>query len=136
LARILSIDYGLKRCGLAVTDPLQIIVNGLTTVDTKELKDFLINYCKQNEVEQIILGHPLNMDGSKSAFSEKVEQFKSELQKYLSAIPIHLFDERKTSEQAFEIILQSGIGKKKRSDKSLVDKVSAVIILQKYLGHI
>lgn len=136
MARILSIDYGLKRCGLAVTDPLQIIVNGLTTVSQPDLLNFVLNYCMENEVEKIVLGYPLHADGSKTQVSQEIELFKIKLEMGLPQIKVDLYDERKSSQDALRIIVQSGVGKKKRSDKALLDKMSAVVILQRYLGHI
>jgi len=136
LARILCIDYGLRRCGIAVTDPLQIIVNGLEAITQEELHRYLIDYCSENPVEKIVLGYPLQSDGSKTPVSIEVEKLKSKLEQILPQIEVVLFDEKKSSQEAMKIIVKSGVNKKKRSDKSLLDKMSAVIILQKYLGHI
>jgi putative Holliday junction resolvase len=136
LARILSIDYGQKRCGIAVTDPLQIIVNGLTAVSQPELLNFVINYCTENQVEKIVIGYPLQADGTKTKISLDIEVFKMKLESKLMQIKIELIDEYKSSQHALQVMVQSGIPKKKRRDKSLLDKMSAVIILQKYLGHI
>lgn len=136
LARILSIDYGLKRCGIAVTDPLQIIVNGLTAVNEPELLPFILNYSKENVVEKIVLGYPLQADGTLSLISHEIEKLKIKLEMLLPQIKVELFDERKSSKMALSVLVQSGAGKKKRSNKYLLDEISAVIILQKYLGHI
>ena len=136
MARILSIDYGLKRCGIAVTDPLQIIVNGLTAVTQPELLDFVISYCSENEVEKIVIGYPLQADGTKTQISADIEALKMNLESKLIDIKVELIDEQKSSQQALKVMVQSGMGKKKRSDKSILDKMSAVIILQRYLGHI
>ena len=126
----------MKRCGIAVTDPLQIIVNGLATVSQPELIEFVINYCKENQVEKIILGYPLQSDGAKTQLSIDIENLVAKLNTFLPQVNIKLYDEKKSSRKAFQVILQSGAGKKKRRDKSLLDKISAVIILQRYLGHI
>ena len=136
MPRILSIDFGLKRCGLAVTDPLQIIVNGLTTVTQPELLDFVLDYCKENQVEKIILGYPLQSDGTKTQVSNEIEKLQLRINALLPMVKVELYDEKKSSQEALRVIIQSGIGKKKRSSKELLDKMSAVIILQRYLGHI
>ena len=136
MARILSIDYGLKRCGIAVTDPLQIIVSGLTTVSQPELLNFVISYCSESEVEKIVIGYPLNKDGTKSQLSLEIEKLKNKIETLKPQIKVELYEERKSSQEALKIIIQSGVGKKKRTDKSLLDKMSAVVILQRYLGHI
>lgn len=136
MARILSIDYGLKRCGIAVTDPLQIIVNGLTAINQSELIDFVLNYCLSNQVEKIVLGYPLQKDGTKTQVSSEVEFLKTKLESALPQIKIEFFNEARSSQDAIKILVQSGISKKKRANKFLLDEMSAVIILQKYLGHI
>ncbi|MCB0552032.1 MAG: Holliday junction resolvase RuvX [Phaeodactylibacter sp.] len=133
MPRILAIDYGTKRTGLAVTDPLQIIANGLDTVPTSELADFLKRYMEKEEVEAIVVGEPLYPDGNPAQIHHLVVGLVRQLRKLFPDIEVLTHDERFTSEQAKEIILQSGAGKKKRRDKSLVDKISAVLILQDYM---
>ena len=136
MARILSIDYGRKRTGLAVTDPLQIIANGLTTVATSELEHFLLDYVKKEEVERIVIGLPNQMNGEMSESWNYSEPFINRLKKVLPTIPVELVDERFTSVLAHQAILQSGVGKqRRREDKGMVDEISATIILQSYLEH-
>lgn len=136
MARILSIDYGRKRTGLAVTDPLQIIANGLTTVATSELEHFLLDYVKKEEVERIVIGLPKQMNGEMSESWKYIEPFINRLKKVLPTIPVELVDERFTSVLAHQAILQSGVGKqRRREDKGMVDEISATIILQSYLEH-
>ena len=133
LARIIAIDYGTKRTGLAVTDPLQIIANGLDTVATKDLEEYLRQYLNQEEVETIVVGEPFYPDGNPAQIHPQVIGFARRLKKLFPDIEVVTHDERYTSEEARQVILQSGARKKKRRDKSLVDKVSAVLILQDYL---
>lgn len=133
MARILSIDYGLKRIGLAVTDPMQIIANGLETVHIKDIHTYLKNYLEKEKVETIVLGWPKNLDTSDSASLKYVKEFYSWIQKTFPNIPVYKIDERFTSVMAQQTILDSGIGKKARQNKELVDKVSATIMLQNYL---
>lgn len=131
--RILSVDYGKKRTGLAVTDPLQIIANGLVTVPTSELLSFLKDYCSREEVETIVIGRPTQSDGTPSENLQRVLSFAGRLKKVMPGIPIEWYDERYTSVLAHRTILDSGKGKMARRDKALVDKVSATIILQDYM---
>lgn len=131
--RILSVDYGKKRTGLAVTDPLQIIANGLVTVPTSELLSFLKDYCSREEVETIVIGRPTQSDGTPSENLQRVLSFAGRLKKVVPGIPIEWYDERYTSVLAHRTILDSGKGKMARRDKALVDKVSATIILQDYM---
>ncbi|MBP5345673.1 MAG: Holliday junction resolvase RuvX [Bacteroidales bacterium] len=136
MARILSIDYGRKRTGLAVTDPLQIIANGLTTVATSDLERFLLDYVKKEDVERIVIGLPKQMNGEMSESWKYIEPFINRLKKVLPKLPIELVDERFTSVLAHQAILQSGVGKqRRREDKGMVDEISATIILQSYLEH-
>lgn len=135
MARIIGIDYGTKRIGIAATDPLQIIVNGVTTVPTSEIFEFLEKYINEEEVEGIVVGEPMHDDGNPTRISHLVVGFVRKLKKLYPEIKVDTQDERNTSKEAKEIILLSGIKKKKRRDKSLVDEVSAVLILQDYLGH-
>ena len=135
MARILGIDYGTKRVGIAVTDPLQIIVNGLDTVPTDEIFDYLKKYMEEEEVECIVVGEPMHEDGSPAQIAHLVVGFIRKLKELFPEIKVDTQDERFTSKDAKEIILLSGVKKKKRRDKLLVDKISAVLILQDYLGH-
>ena len=136
MARILSIDYGTKKCGLAATDPLQIIVNGLTTIGTPDLEAFLEAYIRKEEVIKIVLGLPHHPDGNPSQLAPTIQKLALRLGNLFPGIEIVVHDESYTSKHAKQIILKSGLSKKKRRDKSLVDKVSAVLILQDYLQHI
>ena len=130
----MGIDYGSKRVGLAVTDPLQIIVTGLTTIGTKDIFDYLKEYFLREDVELIVVGEPFYPDGNPSQIHTKVIGFIDQLQKKWPAIPIVKQDESYTSKRAREIILQSGAKKKKRMDRALVDQIAAVLILEDYLG--
>ncbi len=134
MARILAIDYGKKRSGLAVTDPLQIIASGLTTVDTDQLVHYLKQYFTREPVELILLGHPKRLDGSDNDITPKVEKFFGQLQKLFPAIQVQLIDERFTSKMAFQTMIDSGLGKKDRQNKALVDEISATILLQGYMS--
>jgi putative Holliday junction resolvase len=135
MARILAIDYGTKRCGLAVTDPLQIIPNGLDTVPEPELLAFLQQYMEGEEVETIVVGEPLYPDGKPAQIHHRVVGLVRKLKKLFPEVDIVLQDERFTSEEAKRVILQSGTKQKKRRDKSLIDKVSAMLILSDYLEY-
>ncbi len=132
--RILSIDYGKKRTGIAVTDPAQIIANGLTTVETPKLLAFLRDYVQHEQVERFVIGLPTQPNGQPSENQQRVLAFAEKLGKMLPDIPIEFYDERFTSVLAHQTILDSGIGKKRRqTDKGLVDEISACIILQSYM---
>ena len=133
MSRILSIDYGLKRTGLAVTDPLKIIATGLTTVDTKELLSFLKNYFAKEEVELILIGEPKNLDDTDTHATPFVEKFVKDLQKNFPSIPVRKVDERFTSKMASRAMLEMGLKKKQRRDKKLIDEIAATILLQEYL---
>lgn len=133
MGRIMAIDYGKKRTGLAVSDPLQMIATGLDTVDTKKLFDFLADYFSKESVTEIVVGEPLLENGEPSENFARVHSFIALFKKKYELIKVTLQDERYTSREAKRTILQSGVNKKKRKDKSLVDKVAAVIILQQYL---
>lgn len=135
MARILSIDYGLKRTGLAVTDPLKIIATGLTTVSSAEILPFLKDYFAKEEVELILIGEPKNLDDSATHATPLVEKFVKELRKNFPAIPIKKVDERFTSKMASRAMIDMGLKKKQRQNKSLLDEISATIILQEYLQH-
>lgn len=134
--RILSIDYGKRRTGIAVTDPLQIIAGGLTTVDTKELLKFIVDYTQREQVETIVIGLPTQPNGEPSENQARVRSFTGELKKALPNIPVEFYDERFTSVMAHQTMIASGISRKRRQDKALVDEISATIILQNYLEHI
>ena len=133
--RILAIDYGQKRTGIAVTDPLQIIAGGLTTVETKNLEAFLTDYLAREPVERIVVGHPRQNNGQDSENMRRITPFVNRLRKLYPTLPIELFDERFTSVIAHKAIIDSGISKKARQDKALVDKISATIILEEYLNR-
>ncbi len=133
MARILSIDYGKKRTGLAVTDPLQIIASGLATVSTSELFDFLKHYVTTEQVERIVIGEPKQPNGQPSENLQRVQQFVNRWQKAMPHIPIEYYDERFTSVLAHQAMLEGGLKKKARQDKALVDEISATIILQDYM---
>jgi putative Holliday junction resolvase len=135
MGRILAIDYGLKRTGLAVTDPLQIIATGLTTVETKELINFLKDYFNRETVELIIIGEPKNLDDSDTHATPLVEKFVAELAKHFPSIPVQKVDERFTSKMASRAMIDMGMKKKQRRDKALVDEIAATILLQSYLKH-
>ncbi|MBQ0057551.1 MAG: Holliday junction resolvase RuvX [Bacteroidales bacterium] len=136
MARIISIDYGRKRTGLAVTDSLQLIANGLTTVPTHQLEHFLLDYLSREEVERVVVGLPRQMNGQMSESWQYIEPFLNRLHKLRPELPIGLVDERFTSMLAQQTIIQSGIGRqRRREDKGMIDEVSATIILQTYLEH-
>lgn len=133
MARILSIDYGKKRTGLAVTDPLQIIAGGLATVSTSELFDYLNDYISREPVACIVIGEPYQTNGEPSENLQRVRQFIKRWQKAHPDIPIETYDERFTSVLAHQTMLEGGLKKKDRQNKALVDEISATIILQSYM---
>ena len=133
MGRILAIDFGKKRTGIAVTDELQIIASGLTTVTTKELIPFLKEYIKKENVELFVIGKPKQMDNSDSESEALIIPFLEKLSKQISSIPIKRVDERFTSKMDFQTMIDSGLNKKQRQNKALVDEISATIILQSYL---
>jgi len=133
MSRILAIDYGKKRTGVAVTDILQIIANGLTTVATPELMDFILKYVETEPVERIIVGYPKQMNNEDSENMKRITPFVNQLKKKLPHIPVELVDERFTSVLAHQAMLDGGLKKKARQNKALVDEISATIILQSYL---
>ena len=133
MARILSIDYGKKRTGLAVTDPLQIIAGGLATVSTSELFEYLQAYVVSEEVERIVIGEPRQPNGQPSENLQRVQQFVNRWRKAMPQIPIEYYDERFTSVIAHQAMIDGGLKKKARQDKALVDEISATIILEDYL---
>jgi len=133
MPRILAIDYGLKRTGIAVTDPLQIIATGLTTVESKQLIPFLKDYFSKEQVELILIGEPKNMDDSDTHATPLVEKCIKELQENFPAIPVKKVDERFTSKMASQAMIEMGLKKKQRRNKALVDEIAATILLQEYL---
>ena len=135
MPRILAIDYGLKRTGLAVTDPLQIIATGLTTVDSSEMIPFLKKYFLQEAVELIIIGEPKNWDESDTHATPLVKEAIRSLQKEFPGIPLKTVDERYTSKLAKQAMIEMGMKKKDRRNKALVDEIAATILLQEYLQH-
>jgi putative holliday junction resolvase len=135
MARILSIDYGGKRTGLAVTDPLKIIATGLRTVETPKLISFLKEYFSKEQVELVIIGMPVNWDDTATHATPLVEKFIKQFQKSFPSIPIMEVDERFTSKLASQAMLQMGLKKKQRQNKAMLDEIAATIILQEYLQH-
>lgn len=132
MARIVSIDYGKKRVGIAVTDPQQIIATGLTTVASKDIFTFLSDYCKKEKVELFVVGHAKQMDNTDSESMQFIKPFVVKL-KQTFEIPVEMHDERFTSKMAFQTMIDGGLKKKDRQNKALVDEISAIIILQSYL---
>jgi len=133
LSRIIALDFGKKRTGIAVTDPLKIIATPLETVETKELIGFLKKYFAKETVEKVIIGYPLNFDDSPTDATPLVERFIPKFQHVFPEIPIEKVDEQMTSRMASQAIAQMGLNKKKREQKTLIDVTSAVIMLQEYL---
>lgn len=134
MPRLLSIDYGRKRTGIAVTDPLQIVPGGLATVDTSVLMTFLQDYVAKEPVERIIIGEPRQPNGEPSENLERVKQFVNRWRKAMPSIPIEFYDERFTSVLAHRAMIDGGLRKKARQNKALVDEISATIILQDYMA--
>lgn len=133
MARIVGIDFGEKRVGIASTDPLQIIANGITTLPPAEAIDFLVKFVQENEVTLFVIGRPTTLKNEPAAVLQKVEQFVASLHQKIPSVPIVFFDERFTSVLAQRTMIESGLRKKERQNKALVDKISATIILQSYL---
>ena len=133
MSRILAIDYGRKRTGVAVSDAMQIIANGLTTVPTHELLDFIAGYVQKEPVERILVGLPKQMNNEASESMKYIDPFVRSLKKRLPEIPVEFVDERFTSVLAHRTMLEAGLKKKDRQNKALVDEISATIILQTYL---
>ena len=136
MGRVMAIDYGKKRTGLAVTDPLKIIATGLTTVETPKLVAYLKDYTAKENVEQIIIGMPTNMDDSDTHATPLVRNFIQQFRKLFPSIPITEVDERFTSKMATQAMLEMGLKKKQRQNKGLVDEIAATIMLQEYLNKI
>ena len=135
MARILALDYGTIRTGIAVTDELQIIASGLTTVDTKKIFSFLTTYLKNEHVELFVVGEPKQMNNKESESEQFIRPFVEKLKLTFPKIPIKRVDERFTSKMAFQSMIDSGLKKKKRQNKALIDEISATIILQTYLNQ-
>ena len=133
MGRIMAIDYGTRRTGIAVSDPLRIIAGGLVTVETKELERWLADYFAREDVSTIVLGKPLQMDGTPSETWRYVEPLAARLRRAYPDKEVCFHDERFTSVMAHRTMLESGIGRMARRDKALVDKISATIILQSYM---
>jgi len=133
MGRSLAIDYGKKRTGIAVSDPLQIIANGLTTVETSRLFDFLHDYLQKEEVSTIVVGLPKQMNNELSENIRRIEPFVNRLRKLYPNLVIEYFDERFTSKMAHQSMIDGGLKKKDRQNKALVDEISATIILQGYM---
>ncbi|HZV44858.1 MAG TPA: Holliday junction resolvase RuvX [Saprospiraceae bacterium] len=137
MGRIMGIDYGLNRTGISVTDPLRIIVTGLDTLETRNLMNFIKEYSRKEPIDEFVVGYPfLDGEWGDSKFKISLDAFIEEVKKNFPARPVHLQDERFSSFQAKAILLQSGKKKHDRRDKRLIDKTSAIVILQEYLGHI
>ena len=135
MGKVLGIDYGTKRTGLAITDATQLIASGLTTVLTHNLDDFISDLVAKDDISSFVVGKPINLDGSSTDSTSHVKGFIKRLKQKYPTIPIHQVDERFTSRMAKQSILSSGVRKKERQNKALVDKVSATIILQNYLDY-
>jgi len=136
MPRILAIDYGLKRTGLAVTDPLKIIASALTTVETPRLFNYLKDYFKREEVELILIGEPKNLDDSDTHATPLVKKAIERLKKEFPAIPVKTVDERFTSKMASRAMIEMGMKKKQRQEKGMVDQVAATMMLQEYMANI
>jgi putative holliday junction resolvase len=133
MGRILALDYGRKRIGLAVTDPLQIIASPLTTVSASEIETFLVDYVKKETVEEFVVGYPVQLNNKPSESLRYINPFLKRLSRLFPEIPVHLVDERFTSKIALQTIIDGGVKKKERRDKKLVDKISASVILQSFM---
>lgn len=136
MGRVLAIDYGGKRTGIAVTDPLKIIATGLETVQTKNIYKYLLTYCEEEDVEAFVIGESKNLDNSKTEISLEIDIFAKKLKSLFPKMPIHWIDERFTSKMAKQSMLESGMKKKKRRQKELVDEISATLILQSFINSI
>lgn len=133
MARILAIDFGEKRTGIAVTDPLQIIANGLTTVDTNTIHTFLDEYFAKEQVEKVVIGYPKTLRNEPAVVTAKIDKFLAKFTQRHPDIEVVKLDERFTSKMAFQTMIDSGIGRMARRNKALIDQISATIILQYYL---
>ena len=135
MGRVVALDFGRKRTGIAITDPLQLIASGLTTVATHELLDFLKQYLKEEDVVRFVVGEPKQMNNTPSEAEMFIAPFLNRLKKTFPDVPIERQDERFTSKMAFQSMIDGGLKKKQRRDKALVDEISATIILQAYLNR-
>lgn len=133
MARILALDFGTKRTGIAITDELQIIASGLTTVETKALIPFLVAYFEKEAVEMVVIGEPKQLNNEVSESEGAIQSFLEKFKKTVPNMQIHRVDERFTSKMAFQTMIDSGLNKKQRQNKALIDEISATIILQSYL---
>ncbi len=133
MGRILALDYGNKRTGVAITDELQLIASGLTTVATFELMDFLKKYIASEKVDLVLVGEPKQKDGTHSIIEEEIQKFLKKFSEVFPDLAVKRVDERYTSKMAFQTMIDSGLKKKQRQNKALVDEISATIILQEYL---
>ena len=135
MARILALDYGTRRTGIAITDPFQLIASGLTTVPTDDLWDFLEQYLREEDVERIVVGEPRQMDNTPSEVEGAISTFLKELSKRYPKLPVSRQDERFTSKMALRTMVEGGMKKKKRRQKETLDQISATLILQSYLSR-
>lgn len=135
MPQLLAIDYGKKRTGIAVTDDMQIIASGLTTVETSQLFSFLKEYFSKNKVEKVIIGEPKQMDGTASESAQLIEEFIKKFNENYPDLPLEKIDERFTSKMAFQTMLDSGMKKKQRQNKGIIDEIAATILLQDYLNY-
>lgn len=136
MGRLLAIDYGIKRCGIAVTDEMQIIASGLDTIPTKQIFSFLTTYVKNEQVETFVVGEPKQMNNTVSESHAMIESFVAKLKTTFPKIPVKRVDERFTSKMAFQSMVDSGLKKKQRQNKGLIDEISATIILQSYMQYL
>lgn len=136
MARIVCLDYGIKRCGIAATDPMQIIVSGVDTIETSNVMTFFELYFKTESVEKLVVGLPVHKDGNFTYLKEHIDQFVDSFKKKFPEVGIDFADEQFSSVDAKKMIFDQGIKKQKRQNKALIDQVSAIIILQKYLKFI
>lgn len=132
----MAIDYGRKRCGVAVTDPLRIAVHPLETVLRKDLLAFLEKYMSEEEVDELVLGKAFHADGRPMEISEEIDRFAAELRKKFPGLAVNFQDENFSSQRASKLLVEAGLPRQKRREKGRVDRISAVLILQDYLGHI
>jgi putative Holliday junction resolvase len=135
MGRILAIDYGKKRIGVAVTDPMQMIASPLTTVATREFEAFLVSYVEKEGVDEFVIGYPVTMNNQPSESVKYIDPFIKRLKKLFIGKPVHLVDERFTSKMALRTMIDGGVKKKERQDKGMIDKISAAIILQSFLEN-
>ncbi len=133
MARLMAIDYGKKRCGIAVTDELQLIATALDTVETSQLMEYLKRYFTKNAVEKLVVGEPSNLNGTATHASQPVKAFVQLMTTTFPQLPIVMIDERFTSKMAAQVVANSGMRKKQRQEKGLLDQISAVILLQDYM---